>query len=288
MTTLDELRAKVTAEQGIILNTIWRHFAQAEDQNESWIRAGILYHRLGKGQKEQTVHATLATLGGTIVYETTDYGNGRRYGLTFLGMLLTEQGLEIESMLGKALGRIRDLFLENPSGKINVKGIAKDIGLNETQSSLLLRVFPLSGFFSGGGSLDSAGWPREIDDLVHIDDFEAHIREEAMQKFDPSVPVDSDPVSRALYAAAVEEYRQSISKNDQLGRVPMIGARSVGRESVPTMQIESSGNNSVAAHTIIGSNIYIGADAVSSAEKRTPAQEFEYRSKKRWSVVSQH
>lgn len=30
--------------------------------------------------------------------------------------------------------------------------------------------------------------------------------------------------------------------------------------------IESSGNNSVAAHTIIGSNIYIWADAGSSAE----------------------
>src|SRR5262249_4987250 len=137
-----------------------------------------------------------------------------------------------------------------------------------------------SGFFSGGGDLGSAGWPREIDDLVHIDDFEAHIREEAMQNFDPSAPVDSDPVSRSLNAAAVEEYRQSISTNDQLGRVPMIGASSVGRESVPTMRIESSGKSSVAAHTIINSNIYIGTDPGSSREERTPAQEFEYRSKK--------
>ena len=63
LTTLDKLRAKVTDEVGIILNTIFQHFLQTG----SWIRAGILYRRLGKGQKEQTVHSTLAPLGGTVV-----------------------------------------------------------------------------------------------------------------------------------------------------------------------------------------------------------------------------
>jgi hypothetical protein len=32
MTSLDELRANVTAEQGVILNTISMHFAQDEDR----------------------------------------------------------------------------------------------------------------------------------------------------------------------------------------------------------------------------------------------------------------
>ena len=36
MTTLDGLRASVTDEQGIILNTILLHFMQAKDHNESW------------------------------------------------------------------------------------------------------------------------------------------------------------------------------------------------------------------------------------------------------------
>jgi TIR domain len=207
MTNLAELRIHVTEDQRAILNTIWRHYIEAEDQNDSWIRAGILYHRLGKGQTEETVHAALQSLGGAVVYETPNYGNGRRYTLTFLGMLLAEQGREIEIVLAKALARIRDLFLESSHGRLNVRKVAEDIELTESQSNLLFRVFAWAGFLSGGGSIEDAGWPLDIDDLVPIDDFKAYIQERQLQKFDPSVPVDSDPLIRQYGAVAIERDR---------------------------------------------------------------------------------
>jgi hypothetical protein len=44
-------------------------------------------------------------------------------------MLLAEQGREIETVLAKALSRIRDLFLENSRGRLNVRKAAEDLGL---------------------------------------------------------------------------------------------------------------------------------------------------------------
>jgi len=222
MTNLDELRIQLTEDQHAILNTIWRHYMEAEDKNDSWIRAGILYHRLGKGQTEETVHAALQSLGGTVVYETPNYGNGRRYTLTFLGMLLAEQGREIETVLAKALSRIRDLFLENSRGRLNVRKAAEDIGLTELQSNLLLRVFAWTDFLSGGGSTEDAGWPLDIDDLVPVKDFKAYIQERELQKFDPSVSVDSEPLSRQYRAAAIER-----------DRTPKLGYRPRSSELAP-------------------------------------------------------
>jgi len=192
--SLDDLRAQVTADQRNILNIVLQHYL--ENDSDPWIPAAILYHRLGKGQNEQTVHATLQSLGGTVIYKSADHGNDRHYVLPFLGMLLTDQGREIESVFAKALECLRDQYLKDYSGKFNGKKAAEELGLIEAQLHLLLRIFSWSHILSSGGGIEDASWPPDMDKLVPAEDFKTYIQEQELKKFDPSVLVDSDPLVR--------------------------------------------------------------------------------------------
>jgi hypothetical protein len=70
-----------------------------------------------------------------------------------------------------------------------------------------------------------------------------------------------------------------LTVNDQSGPATAPAGSQVSPEAVPTVRIESRGNASVAAQYIINSEVNIRAVSESSVQRRTPAQEFGYRSK---------
>jgi hypothetical protein len=185
--SLDELRSRLTDEQRNILNTISHHLLDGRERK--WIRSGFLQHRLGEGYDENKIHSIIMPLGGSVVYESTFVGNGTRYVLTMLGLLLTERGEEIEIVFAKYLEYVRERFIETSGAgeRVVLSDMAEKQGLTSDQFNLLGRVLDLSDFFGGDGL------PLCVDKLVGVADLRAYVREHEFGKFDPRVPIIGGP-----------------------------------------------------------------------------------------------
>jgi hypothetical protein len=192
--SLDELRARLTEEQRAILNTISRHFLD-DGRKPEWIRSGILRIRLGERYDEKEVRSIITPIGGSVVYESTLVGGGKRYVLTMLGFLLTERGEEIESLLAKYLEYVRERFIETDGAGawIVISDVAEKQGLSSDEIHLLRRILELSDFIGGGGT-DGYGAPHCADELVGVADLRAYVRNHEFSKFDPHVPIINGPL----------------------------------------------------------------------------------------------
>ncbi|HYL82009.1 MAG TPA: hypothetical protein VEU07_14420, partial [Candidatus Acidoferrum sp.] len=91
---LDALRGRLTPGQRAILNSVWEHY---RNQNR-WISRDLLRERFGA----PVLAAALDQLGGGVVSEYQDDGE-ECYRLTFLGVLLVDQGRESEELLVRYL-----------------------------------------------------------------------------------------------------------------------------------------------------------------------------------------
>lgn len=97
MSKLDEVRKNLTEGQRKVINAIWNY----ELEKDTLIPTSALYHRLGK----DAAASALKSLNGGIVKEYPGDGTPR-CGLTFLGRLLTDQGVEGEELLIKVLSHV--------------------------------------------------------------------------------------------------------------------------------------------------------------------------------------
>jgi hypothetical protein len=194
MTSLNELKALLTDDQRAILNKIWRHFLDHNEGNP-WIPSGILYHKLGKGANEQTVHAILQTLGGNVVNEQPDHNGGKHYILTPLGFLLTEAGAEIGYVLSKYLEYMKRRYIDTDGtvGTIPLQEVATHFGFTEEQSFLLRRSLAVFYDLCGGGSLDAPSLPGCKNELIGKEDLRAWLIEREFHKFNPKVPINRNP-----------------------------------------------------------------------------------------------
>jgi hypothetical protein len=90
ITDLNSLRGQLDNIQQAVLNKIWMYYQERND----WVITRELYKIFGK----DVARAALVKLGGSIVLETQNSGK-KRFQLTFLGILLTDQGIESEELL---------------------------------------------------------------------------------------------------------------------------------------------------------------------------------------------
>lgn len=185
MADLENLRAQLTPVQRDILNAIWDfHRERAE-----WITARVLHHRFSK----EAVRSALQELGGRIAYEARDAGK-ERYGLTLLGLLLTDQGEEIEQLLAGYLSYLRDRFDADPGIElVKSQEVEAALHLSAEQSRLLRQLIRLGHFYGNGGSFGDQEWsvglPYNVEDLLSVKDFRAFVRTSVVREFDPAVPV---------------------------------------------------------------------------------------------------
>src|SRR6266545_3249208 len=120
--TFAQLKVNLSDEQRQILSAIWQHYL---DKNK-WILTRVLHLKFGK----TATLAALNNLGGTIVYEVFDSGE-YRYQLMFLGLLLTDSGSEIESLLARYLECLKERYQADPE-KATIKSheVAELLDLN--------------------------------------------------------------------------------------------------------------------------------------------------------------
>jgi hypothetical protein len=183
---LDIIRKRLTNDQRAILNAIWECF---RDQNE-WILRHALDQRFGKA----TVRACLDRLGDSVMREIEDDG-GEYYRLTFLGVLLTDQGEESEQLLARYLEYVRKRSKSDPSLEwVGSQEVEAALGLPPHRSRLLRQLIRLSHWWGGGSGFGDQEWtvgvPVDVDDLPPEPDLHGYIREHVLTHFPPGAPSD--------------------------------------------------------------------------------------------------
>jgi hypothetical protein len=180
---LDILRHRFDPQQRNILGIIWLYYCR----EGHWIPARLLH--LTHGGKK-IVRPVLDQFGGSVVYEQEENGN-LHYQLTFLGVLLSSEGENIEELITNYLRIARTLALQEPHRThVSSKEALSHLRLGPNGPAELGRSLFLSPFISGG-SLNTTEWnaglPRDIEDLP--DDLHTYICERAAELYDPNIPV---------------------------------------------------------------------------------------------------
>lgn len=180
---LDTLRRQLTDEQRAILNAIWEHY---RDRGE-WIPCGVLHHRFGK----PAVLACLGQLGANILCaieeEEEEY-----YRLTFLGVLLADQGEESENLLAGYLEYVRDRSRADSRLEwVGSREVDAALNLPPDRSRLLRQLIRLSHWWGGGSGFGDQEWtvgvPVDVDEIPAGPDLRGYIREHVLTHFRPQV-----------------------------------------------------------------------------------------------------
>lgn len=191
----EQLSSQVDPTQRQILTAIWKHYWD----KKQWPLTMRVHHDF----KKPTVLAALKQLGGMVVREVYDSGK-QRYQLTFLGILLTDQGNEIEQLIVRYLAFLQKKFDAEPELEtISSMEIELTLGLTYEQSQLLGKVAQLSYFLGISGYSDtgwSACFPNDIDEFSSDSDLTLHLRSKAIDKYDPAFPIDER--GRVLYSSS--------------------------------------------------------------------------------------
>jgi len=178
---IETLRSSLTGEQRAILNAVWEQF---RDQNE-WFSRGALHRRW----REAAVRACLQHLGSGILREIEEDGE-HYYRLTFLGVLLTDQGVESEELLARYLEYIRNRWASDPRLEwIGSQEVETALCLTPQRSRLLRQLIRLSHWWGGGSGFGDQEWtvgvPVNVDDLPPEGDLRAYVRGHVLSHFPP-------------------------------------------------------------------------------------------------------
>jgi hypothetical protein len=175
--SLEELRGRLTGEQRSVLSAVWEHY---RDQGE-WILRSTLDQRFGVG----ALHDVLEALGPSIVGELEEDGRqGCR--VTFLGVLLTDQGSEAEQLLARYLEYVRDRWRTDPRLEwVGSQEVEAALGLPVQRSRLLRQLIRVSHWWGGGSGFGAREWtvgvPVDVDDLPPDPNLCGYVRQHALR-----------------------------------------------------------------------------------------------------------
>lgn len=190
---LDALRGRLTAPNRRFVNALWGFY---RDHNR-WVPPRIVHQHFGK----TAAQAQLAELGSNLVRTDRDAGK-EYYRLTFLGVLVTEPGVEAEDLLVRYLEYVRDRYRSDSRVEwVSSQEVEAALGLSAEQSRLLRQLLRLSHWWGGGSAFGGREWtvgvPVDVDDLVGEPNLRRYVREHVLRHF----PIEA----RAAAAAAQED-----------------------------------------------------------------------------------
>lgn len=181
---LDALRQRLTADQRAVLNAIWEHFLA----HNQWAPRRLLQQKFGR----PAVLAILEELGKNILSHTREDGKDC-YRLSFLGVLLTDQGQESEELLVRYLEYVRDRCTADSGLEwVGSQEVEAALGLTAHRSRLLRQLIRLSHWWGGGSGFGDQEWtvgvPIDVDDLPPEADLRGYVREHVLRHFPPEAP----------------------------------------------------------------------------------------------------
>jgi len=180
---LDALRDRLSAPQRDFVSALWGFY---RDRNQ-WVPSRIAHQHFGK----DAVQAHLAALGPSLVQAYRDEGKDY-YRLTFLGMLLTDQGVGAEDLLVRYLEYVRDRHGSDPRVEwVSSHEVETALRLSTAQSRLLRQLIRLSHWWGGGSAFGEREWtvgvPVDVDELAAETDLRHYVREHVLKHF----PIES-------------------------------------------------------------------------------------------------
>jgi hypothetical protein len=195
VTELDGLRRRLTDDQRAILNATWEHY---RDRGE-WIPCRVLHHQFGKA----AVLACLGQLGANVIWQVEEDVE-EYYRLTFLGVLLTDQGEKSEQLLAGYLEYVRKRYEDNPRLEwVGSQEVEAALNLTADRSYLLRQLIRLSHWWGGGSGFGDQEWavgvPIDVDEIPLGADLRGYIRQHVLTHFRP-------PMSAAPPATPRQEF----------------------------------------------------------------------------------
>lgn len=178
-TDLDALRRRLSAPQRDFVSALWGFY---RDHNQ-WVPSRIAHQHFGK----DAVQAHLAALGPSLVQACRDEGKDY-YRLTFLGMLLTDQGVGAEDLLVRYLEYVRDRHGSDPGVEwVSSQEVETALRLSAAQSRLLRQLIRLSHWWGGGSAFREREWtvgvPVDVDELAAETDLRQYVQEHVLKHF---------------------------------------------------------------------------------------------------------
>jgi len=176
---LDALRRGLGAPQRTFADALWAFY---RDHNR-WVPARIVHRHFGV-----TVAQTrLAELGPNLVRVEREDGKSH-YRLTFLGVLLTDHGVEAETLLVRYLEYVRDRYRSDPRVEwVGSQEVETALRLPAEQSRLMRQLVRLSHWWGGGSAFREREWtvgvPVDVDELAAEADVRRYLREHALRHF---------------------------------------------------------------------------------------------------------
>jgi len=186
---LDALRGRLTAPNRSFLGALWGFY---RDHNQ-WVPPRIVHQHFGKADAQ----TQLAELAPGLVRTYRDAGK-EYYRLTFLGVLVTDAGVEAEDLLVRYLEYVRDRYRSDPHVEwVSSHEVEAALRLPTEQSRLLRQLLRLSHWWGGGSAFGGREWtvgvPVDVDDLVGEPDLRRYVREHVLRHF----PIEARPTPAA-------------------------------------------------------------------------------------------
>ena len=176
---MDGLRRRLTAPQRAFLSTLWRFY---QDHGQ-WVPARLVHQHFGK----PAVQSHLAELSENLVQGYRENGK-EQYRLTFLGVLLTDQGEESERLLVRYLEYVRDRYKADSRVEwVGSAEVENALALTPEQSRHLRQLIRLSHWWGGGSAFRDREWavgvPIDVDDLLGESDLARYVQRHVLTHF---------------------------------------------------------------------------------------------------------
>jgi hypothetical protein len=175
----EELQRNLNEDRRAVLDAIWGFW---RERNE-WIPRVKLTRQFIGGIGTAGVQAAIDGLPQPIVCPNWE-GGTERHALTFAGILLADQGKEVEPLMVRYLQYIKDRFLAEEDGKIKSRDVAAALDLSPDEAHFLGRIVHLSPFRGTSSSLGSEEWdtdpPHDVDELAEAEDVQSFLWNRAL------------------------------------------------------------------------------------------------------------
>ena len=177
--TLDQIRNSLTPEQRHLINTAFDY----EQQHRRNIPAVTLFEKCGG---EQVVSTALAALPANAVWIPPTNEGRRRYGLRFVGYLLSKRGKELQTLLARYLNHVRAKLQSDPElNHIDFAELKSDAGFTDDELEFFQDFIFLTPFHNGG-SRSGSGLPPNVEHWYAVADLYAYVSELALQDLNRS------------------------------------------------------------------------------------------------------
>ncbi len=200
---LDLLRSQLSSGQREILNTIWEQYRE----QSRWMPRQALQERFG----EVALRSSLEGLWGPAVRESRE-DEEEACRLTFLGVLLTDQGPESEDLLVRYLAYLRERVAADPRLEwVGSQEVESALNLSRDRSRLLRQLIRLSHWWGGGSRYGNQEWtvgvPVDAEDLPAESGLRQYVREHVLRHFLPELSLGAMPRSDRPQSPRLEPAR---------------------------------------------------------------------------------